>query len=120
MGYRSDVVYVFYTRKPDKIPFAMLKLWFDENWPKSDYGEVDMGNDYIKVSYNNIKWYDGYPEVQAVQQAVEIFTAAFEANDNDNVAYEVAQVGEDLTDCGHDGSSYHDYRLGISREIHFS
>ena len=120
MGYRSDVVYVFYTRKPEVIPFAMLKLWFDENWPKSDYGEIDMGNDYIKVSYLDTKWYDGYPEVEAVRQAVEMFTAAFQANDNDNTAWESAQVGEDLTDTNQYGSNYSDYRLGVSREILFS
>ena len=120
MGYRSDVQYVFYTRKPDTTPFSVIKLWFDENYPKHDFGEAMMGDDYIMVRYESIKWYPGYDEVEAVNRAVEIFTAAFEANDKDDVAWECVQIGEELSDLSHDGSPYCDYRLYVSREITFN
>jgi hypothetical protein len=119
MGYRSNVVYVFYTLKPDVIPLSLIKLWFDENYPKLDFGEVKMGEDYIKVSYEDVKWYDAYDDVEAVRRAVEIFNSAFETDDKENVAYESIRVGEESTDIEHDGSAYSTYRLHVSREIHF-
>lgn len=120
MGYRSDVTFVFYTCKPEVIPLSILKLWFDENYPKHDFGEVEVGDNYILVRYEGVKWYTSYPEVQAVDRAVEIFTAAFQANDKDDVAWEYAQVGEELNDTDHGGSSYHHFRLGINRTIYFN
>jgi hypothetical protein len=120
MGYRSNVVYVFYTLKPDIIPFPLLKLWFDENFKKwTDGAEVDYGDDYIKVSYYGVKWYDGYHDVVGVREATAIFIAAFEADDKDNVAWEMVEVGEDINDIKSEGSAYATYRLHVSREIHF-
>ena len=120
MGYRSNVVYVFYTMRPEVIPLSLLKLWFDENFKKwTDMAEVDYGDDYIKVSYHDVKWYDTYQDVIGVREATDIFTAAFEANDKDNVAWEMVEVGEDMHDIKHDGSGWRTFRLNVSREIHF-
>lgn len=119
MGYRSDVTYVFYTSNTDAVPFSVIKLWFDENFPKHDFGEVEVGEDSIAVWYTDVKWYRGYHEVEAVERAIEIFTVAFEANDKDNVAWEMVRIGEELADIEHDGSTHHNYRLGVNRSIHF-
>jgi hypothetical protein len=120
MGYRSNVVYVFYTLKPDIIPLSLIKLWFDENFKKwTDMAEVDYGDDYIKVSYDSVKWYDSYQDVIGVREATDIFTAAFEANDKANVAWEMVEVGEDINDTKHDGSAHATFRLHVDREIHF-
>jgi hypothetical protein len=120
MGYRSDVVYVFYTLKPDIIPFPLLKLWFDENFKKwTDMAEVDYGDDYIKVSYDSVKWYDTYQDVIGVREAVTIFTAAFDADNKDNAAWEMVEVGEDMHDIKNDGSGWRTFRLNVNREIHF-
>lgn len=120
MGYRSDVTYVFYTMKPDVIPLAALKLWFDENYPKHDFGTVDVGKDYIRVSYDNVKWYEGYSEVQAVNEALNMFAVAFRTDDWDNAAWEMVRVGEETPDIEMDGSTYNQFRLGVSREIVFN
>jgi len=62
MGYRSDVNYLFYTgartvKDADGTynnetvgPFALLKLWFDENFPKHDFATTTIGDDYIYTS----------------------------------------------------------------------
>ena len=119
MGYRSNVSYVFYTLKPDVVPFAAIKLWFEENYPKEDYGAIDMGNDYIRVNYYDVKWYDAYDDVEDVRRAVENFAAAFDTDNNECVAYESVRVGEETTDIEHDGSAHSEWRLGVSREIYF-
>jgi len=119
MGYRSDVTYAFYTMQPDIVPFAAIKLWFDENFPKYDFGTVDVGKDYIRVSYDNVKWYEAYPEVQAVNEALNMFAVAFEAGDKDNAAWEMVRVGEETPDIEMDGSAYSQFRLGVNRDIVF-
>lgn len=121
MGYRSTVVYVFYTRKPDKVSFPLLKLWFDENFARhANYADITTGDDHIKVTWEDIKWYTGYEEVNVVERAVALFTDTFEANEKDTVAWEMVRVGEQTDDIEHEGSSYMDWRLGVMREIIFS
>ena len=119
MGYRSNVTYVFYTMEPDIIPFPLLKLWFDENYPKHDFNTVEMGDDYIKVSYVGVKWYESYPEVEAVREATEKFATAFEADDVPNAAWEMMRVGEETPDIEDNYSAYACFRLGVNREIFF-
>jgi hypothetical protein len=125
MGYRSDVTLVFYTRLPSDVPFAALKLWFDENYPVKD-AEFDWGAkvtsndcDYVMVEYTDVKWYAGYDHPQAVDAAIEKFDETFDATGTDNVAYEMVRVGEETADIEQRYSEYCDWRLGVSREIEF-
>ena len=131
MGYRSDVTYVFYT-KYDQRNFSMLKLWFDENWPKQDFGEIETGDSHIMVRYEDVKWYDSYPEVIEVNKAIDRFIQTFEtdseasAKDQDAsptipmFAYEYVRIGEEDNDIERDGSTWHDYRLSVSRTVYFN
>jgi hypothetical protein len=123
MGYRSDVTLVFYTLPNSGIPFGSLKLWFDENFAKLSLArdaETSIGSDYIKLHWDSIKWYEGYPEVREIDTAIELFTATFNANDeNTQVAWECIRIGEELADIDDEGSIYRTYRLGASREITF-
>lgn len=119
MGYRSDVTISFYTRNEREKNFPLLKLWFDENYPKLDFGEVDVGSDYINVWYTDVKWYDGYKDVDAVGRAVNLFAATFNTNEENAFAYETVRVGEETGDIEWDGSAYNDYRLGVHRSIRF-
>lgn len=134
MGYRSDVVYVFYTKRDHAKTFPLLKLWFDENYPKDGpIAELDTdGRTFIRVTYESVKWYDGYTEVVEVEEAIERFNETFEANseasakdqdaqlDISAFAWEMVRIGEELNDTTHDGSAWHDYRLDVSRSIHFN
>lgn len=123
MSYRSDVNIVFYTRKPDIIPFAALKLWFDENYPreqaKSWSAEIETGDDYVLVKYRDVKWYDGYEHVGVVNAVVDKFTETFEANVHDDVAYEYIRIGEETNDIETDTSTWSDFRMYVRREICF-
>lgn len=132
MGYRSTVTLAFYTRHQEVVPFAALKLWFDENYPHKEAtteweARIETGDDWITVEYLDVKWYPGYTHVVEVNKAIESFVSTFEANDTDNVAYEYVRIGEETEDIEEDRSGYCDYRLGVycdyrlgvSREICF-
>jgi hypothetical protein len=125
MGYRSDVKLVFYTRKPDEVSFTALKFWFDENYPikdaEFDWGaKIESGDDWVTVSYEDVKWYEGYNHPSAVDAALNKFDHTFDANDTDTVAWEMVRVGEDPGDIEQRNSQYCDWRLGVSREIYFN
>jgi hypothetical protein len=121
MGYRSDVTYVFYTMKPDVVPFAAIKLWFDENFAKKvKYPDkIETGDDWIMVHWEGVKWYDDFDEVKDTRNATVLFAETFEADNTDNVAWEMVEVGEDINDIKHEGSVHATFRLDVSREIHF-
>lgn len=120
MGYRSDVKLVFYTSNDSTIPFSAVKFWFDENFPKHDFGEVETGQNYVLVSYEDVKWYDNYPEVRAVNDAIATFVDTFNANEDSNAHYEMIRIGEELNDIERDASAYCHWLLDVSRTIHFN
>ena len=121
MGYRSDVTIAFYARHNPAEQYPLLKLWFDENYPKHDFCEVEYRPEQgaIIVWYQAVKWYDGYPEVEATAAAIEKFVGTFNAHEDEGWAYESVRVGEETTDIEEHQSTYHDYKLGVSRTIHF-
>ena len=130
MGYRSEVTFVFYTRHQEVVPFAALKLWFDENYPHKEAtteweakietgGYNDSPEDWIMVTYQDVKWYQGYTHVEAVDRAMRRFIDTFEANDKDNVAFEHIRIGEEPDDIEEVRTAYCDYRLGVRREVYF-
>ena len=120
MGYRSDVKLVFYTSNDSTIPFSAVKFWFDENFPKHDFADVEVGQNYVLVSYEDVKWYDNYPEVRAVNKAIEQFCETFDANEDTGAHYEMIRVGEELNDIERNYSSWSQYLLDVRREIVFN
>ncbi len=136
MGYRSDVKIVFYLTKgtvdvpPTEdnplVPFAALKLWFDENYPvreaKDEWcAEIDYGDyEHILVSYTDVKWYTSYDHVMAVEAVFEKFSDVFRSDERDHRAqYEFVRIGEQDDDIEADRSSYADHRLNVERSIFF-
>lgn len=124
MGYRSDVSVVFYTRHPSTLPYAAIKLWFDENYPRKeateDWGaEVQTGDDYVLVTYQDVKWYAGYKHPDAVRACLDAFEECFDTADKDEAAWEMVVMGEEPNDVGEERSNYCDYRLCVRREIEF-
>ena len=120
MGYRSDVKLVFYTSNESELPFSAVKLWFDENYPKYDFGDVEVGQNYVLISYEDVKWYQGYDEVEAVNKAIELFCDTFNAHENTGAHYEMIRVGEELQDIEREASAYCHWLLDVSRTIHFN
>jgi hypothetical protein len=122
MGYRSDVSIAFYTLAKDKLPFAALKLWFDENYAKTcpEPDHIDTGDDHIVVQYHDWKWYESYPEIRAVNAAMYLFDETFDTGNSDShAAREFVRVGEQSGDVEEDRSDYHEYRLTVQRSINF-
>ena len=135
MGYRSDVKVVFYLTKgtidtpPTEdnplVPFAALKLWFEENYPvmvaKDEWGaEIDYGDDYILLKYTDVKWYPSYIHPQDVETLFEKFSDVFRSDERDHRAqYEIVRIGENDDDIERECSGYADHRLYVVRDIIF-
>lgn len=129
MGYISDVDVVFYTRdtqfipEAERMPFAALKLWVDENYPvkeaDDEWGatvtyEPDHG--YIHIKYEDVKWYPG-EHTSSAEAALTRFDETFDGAIN--VAYEFVRIGEHTDDIEENRSAETDYRLGVRREVYF-
>jgi hypothetical protein len=125
MGYRSDVSIVFYSHDTEKLPFASLKLWFDENYPAKEAmteweAKIETGDDYVLVTYQYVKWYPDSAHVVAVDTAFARFIETFDANDSDGLASsEMVEVGEQVDDIQEARSDRCSYRLDVRREIIF-
>jgi hypothetical protein len=139
MGYRSDVKIVFYLthgcsdtteefnakRGTTTLPFAALKLWFDENYPHyvatTEWcAQIEHGKDYILLTYHDVKWYPSYDHVQAIEAVFEKFTETFRSHERDHRAqYEIVRLGENDDDIERDCSDWSDGRLFVERSILF-
>jgi hypothetical protein len=120
MGYRSDIAAVFYAA--DVKDFAAIKLWLDENFPKSlrDYaGVVQWFNKGMSFESSGIKWYDSYPDVIAFDKAAEEFIDLFCTGREDVPigAYEFVRIGEDYEDMDVVREGEHEYVLEINRSV---
>ena len=133
MGYRSEMTIVFYLNGPHpsgaetmpQTPFPVLKLWFDENYPVKEATEewgalVQSGDDYIKVTYSDVKWYPDYPHVRNVDAAFDLFDAAFDADTSKARGHrESVRIGEESNDIEREDSAYCEYRLNVRRDVMF-
>ena len=94
MGYRSDVTAVFYAENEDDFP--VIKLWVDENIKDETY---EQRGDYLLFEIHDVKWYDGYPEVQAFHQAMVDFADTFDGQEGrPKGRYEFVRLGEERGD----------------------
>lgn len=141
MGYRSDVKIVFYlthgsidpnpainaliTKDNPTLPFAALKLWFEETYPVKEAKEdweatISYGDDYILLNYHDVKWYPSYEHMKEVEAAFEKFSDAFRSDERDHRGqYEFVRIGEEDPDIERNCSSYADYRIAVERSIIF-
>lgn len=109
MGYRSDIVAVFYTKPVgdvkkteedneawNKRNEAKLKLFVEENfpaeWKKPEWAENNEGltmleNDtgvVFEFQISSVKWYESYPEVQKFNEFWDRFVALADAEVEDD------------------------------------
>jgi len=125
MGYRSDVTIIFYARgtSNDAGRNAILKLWFDENYPvmvaKDEWcAIIRHKDDAIIVDYEDVKWYDGYVHPREVDAALKKFTETFNCDEPDSgYAWEMMRIGEEDADIDSERSDYNDGLLYVSRQI---
>lgn len=116
MGYRSEVTMLFYANNEEDFP--MLKLWIDENvrpalkeWLDVTPQEFSRGQSKgYAVHFSDVKWYDSYPEVQAIEAAWDKFKDTFGNDESASMGAERAQIGEDYSDVTYD-ETYHGMNL---------
>jgi hypothetical protein len=120
MGYRSDLMAVFYAPK-DNAP--MLKLYVDENFPEDLAGELKPIDNGRHAGYmfegRGWKWYESYPEVVAFNRFVANFLELADGEDASERAwaYEFVRIGEDSDDVEETYSDHSHYLIRISRAI---
>jgi len=118
MGYRSEVMAVFYANK-DKA--AAVKLYVDENFPKELEGclreeKSSTHHGYI-FSETDVKWYTDYPEIVAFNRFVSNYLEIADGENDLGWAYEFVRIGEDANDIEETSSDGADYVLRVCRSI---
>ena len=119
MGYRSDVMAVFYTYDPNEYP--SIKLFIDENIPEWFRGDEYMSTFVkanlhgIKFSLQDVKWYPSYPDVHGFEQAIEKFE---KLSDGGHAwLWEFVRLGEEVEDVEDKHSYQADGLLHVVRSI---
>ena len=141
MGYRSDVVAVFYAqdrtgdehKERNERNRVKLKLFVEANFPESlRYGGLNVFDTPTRLLYEfkntDVKWYDSYPEVIAFEQFWDSFEnlctkhipdAPVEDADTESVdwAAEFIRLGENADDIEERSLGEADWLLRVSRTI---
>ena len=122
MGYRSDGKIVFYALTPEN--HAAIKLWVDENYPKADFDYEERivdGRTIMVFNFDGWKWYDSYPEIQAINMALDAFCSLFDQEEAVvRGAMEFVRLGEETDDVEMRQSNHAEYILTVNRTIDFN
>ena len=121
MGYRSNVMAVFYTYDPNEFP--SIKLFIDENIPEwfrgDEYMTTFTGSNNlqgIKFDLQDVKWYESYPDVQGFEQALKKFEKLADGADS-KWCFEFVRLGEEVEDIEERQSYGSNNLLYVSRSI---
>lgn len=122
MGYRSDVHAVFYTANKESFP--LLKLFFDENFPRGLRESVRVIDDSDFEGFyfeeQDVKWYPSYPEVQGFDAFVKHYCQHIseEVAPTASWCYEFLRIGEEDDDIERvtDGLEVQ-WVLGLNRSV---
>ena len=136
MGYRSDVIAVFYNidtgvEEKNKRNAAMLDMFVRENFPEpiKPEGHVDEGMVRLesgnRVIYefkaSSVKWYESYEEVKAFDAFWEKFCdladAPQEGDEPVDWACEFIRLGENTDDIEEKSSNEAEWLIQVSRVI---
>jgi hypothetical protein len=130
MGYRSDVTILFYGGEKD---YPILKLWIQENLEPvlKEYGWNDL-EPYERHNQHNslvlkgfvfkasdVKWYDSYPDVKAMEDCVTTFNETFGENNKTELAFDYIRLGEEYEDIEVRYSDHSYNILNVNREVVF-
>ncbi len=116
MGYRSDVIFAC---TADAVPIllaeagksAALKELLFADADEKLLGDYDREGSYL-FRWDHIKWYDGYPAIQAFNQMIEKIVEKL-----DEEAYRWVCIGEELDDIQVKGFGFD--HIYVSREIEY-
>lgn len=120
MGYRSNVMAVFYTYEPNEFP--SIKLFIDEHIPEwfrgDEYMSTFTGSNNlqgIKFDLQDVKWYESYPDVREFEQALKKFEKL--ADEGSKWNWEFVRIGEEVEDVEQKRSYNADPLVYVSRSI---
>ena len=123
MGYRSDVAFAvdselapFFTALLAKNP-EVERLCRDADHYQSGFSEE---GDFF-MYWTSIKWYDSYPEIQAIEEFIAELRGEEESDfpgvDNIFERWRFIRIGEEATDIDEDGGGFWD--VHVQRTISF-
>jgi len=120
MGYRSNVMAVFYTYEPSEFP--AMKLFIDENVPEWFKDEEYMSTfertdnlQGIKFYLTDVKWYESYSDIQGFEQALKKFEKL--ADEGNKWYWEFVRLGEEVEDIEERHGYNSDNLIYVSRSI---
>ena len=111
MGYRSEVLVAFKEE--------LAKRYFNEVSTKIALETLNscqkhITDGWIMLQYSDVKWYDGYPEVDAITE----FMNNLEGTD-DSENYEFHRMGEDSEDYEYKNQGCSPFNICLSRSLDF-
>lgn len=120
MGYRSDVAFAFYPT--DDEHKGVVTLWLKENlpfdtWNVDEYWLIDEAEGSYIFRAEDVKWYEGYSDVDKMEAAYANFIDLF-CGDTLIGGCEHIRIGEELRDVIEDYKGDCDYKLSVTRSIH--
>lgn len=117
MGYRSQVAVVIYGDSRDAEKYALLKTLMNTTF-KEAYTEFDGNAEWhddkhvLEFAMEDVKWYDGYGDVQKFMKMLEDIV------DIEGFNYEFIRIGEDANDVEEQyGGNDCEHILRVSRAI---
>ena len=120
MGYRSDVMAVFYTYDPNEFP--AIKLFIDENIPEwfrgdeymSTFTKTDLMG--IKFHMSDVKWYPSFADIDGFERGMGVFKGLADETDS-KWCFEFIRLGEEIEDNEERQSYGSNNLLYVSRTI---
>lgn len=128
MGYRSDVAIAIYGPEGAMVPLIAAErlkpdgvFKIDGEYIRSYPFEVQRGVERIKyhmlhAEFTGVKWYEGYPDVQAWKK---LLSDIADDPDATGLAYEFVRIGEDTDDVETGYAGDVEFYLNVSRAISF-
>ena len=112
MGYRSEVLFKASSRD-NSVKEAYLKLkmvnpellktlhesFGPDFMPLANGQGIDLDNNEIRIHYENSKWYEHFPDVQAAEEFFHFFD--MEAERDGKIHTVFIRIGEDMDDLEH-------------------
>ena len=115
MGYRSEVVLAVNKEiMPEFLAYlatndAAKSLVFSEHCELNQDYE---GEGHLLVSWSGIKWYEGYPDVDVIEQ----FTCEYDEDTDKSEMFRFVRVGEDYEDIEQRG---YGFDIFVNRSIDY-
>ena len=115
MGYRSEVVLAV---NKEIMPEFLAHLATNDEAKSLVFSEhCELNQDYegeghLLVSWTNIKWYEGYPDVDVIEK----FTCEMDADTDKGEMFRFVRVGEDYDDIEQRG---YGFDIFVNRSIDY-